>query len=498
MFSSESCYEHSSSGVLSGEPEVLLVFPGKFKAPDPQLPLSLLHIAASLQQEGFKVRILDMRLENYRRFEAGNPLFVGISCMSGLQIKYALEFAQHMRLHNPSVPLVWGGVHPTLLPEQTALNDLVDVVVRGEGELIIKDLANALAERQSLGDVLGITYKVNGVVRSNPDGKVINLDDIPIDLPYDLLHMDRYPSFRAGRFHIQTSRGCPHRCCFCYNTNFNKNRWRGKSAKRVLEEIQYIKDRYPHIRIIDPIDDNVFVDEFRVEQICQGLIDKTLGVQWRANCRFDYLANYDKDFLELLAKSGCVELDFGGESGSDRIQQLICKDVTTDEMLQSVDNLRRYAPTIEPYVSWMSGLPDETDEDLEMTFDLMDRMCEINPKTQHYGIFVYTPFPSPVMEYLLPEFMAPQTLEDWGSIEVFHFDPPWHSKEQVEKLHTISAVTRIAFYPQARIRERGLAYKFAYKIMNGLARYRWRHRNFSFPIELKIADAVARRYKGFL
>ena len=61
------------------------------------------------------------------------------------------------------------------------------------------------------------------------------------------------------------------------------------------------------------------------------------------------------------------------------------------------------------------------------TFDLMDKMREVNPKTQHYGIFVYTPFPSPVMEYLPAEFTAPQTLEEWGNIHVFHFDPPWHT-----------------------------------------------------------------------
>ena len=498
MFSSQSCSSHSSTSRNGGKPAVLLVFPGKYRAPDPQVPLALLHIASSLQQEGFGVRILDMRLEDYRRFEVGDPIFVGISCMSGLQIKYALEFAKYVRMHNPSIPLVWGGVHPTLLSEQTACSEYVDVVVRGEGELIIKDLANALAQDQPLDQVLGVTYKVNGAVKSNPEGKVIDLDQIPIALPYELLQMSKYPSFKSGRFHIQTSRGCPHRCGFCYNSNFNKNRWRGKSAKRVLDEIQYITTRYPHIQIIDPIDDNVFVDEYRVQQICQGLLERKIGVHWRANCRFDYLANYEKDFLELLAESGCVELDFGGESGSERIQQLICKDVTAEEMLQSVDNLRRYAPSIEPYVSWMSGLPGETDEDLAMTFDLMDRMREVNPKTQHYGIFVYTPFPSPVMECLPSDFAAPQTLEEWGNIHVFHFDPPWHTKAQVEKLHTISAVTRIAFYPDARIKERDLAFKFAYNIMNRVAKYRWKHRNFSFPIELKIADAVARRFKGFL
>jgi radical SAM superfamily enzyme YgiQ (UPF0313 family) len=210
------------------------------------------------------------------------------------------------------------------------------------------------------------------------------------------------------------------------------------------------------------------------------------------------MSTYGKDFLELLEQAGCVELDFGGESGSDRLQQLICKDVTANQMLQSVENLRRWAPSIEPYVSWMSGLPGETDDDLKQTFDLMDKMCEVNPKTQHYGIFVYTPFPSPVMEFLPPEFKAPQSLEEWGSIHVFHFDPPWLSKPQIEKLHTISAVTRCAFYPQSRIKEREIAYKFAYTIMNRIAKYRWKRRYFGFPVELKIADAVARKFKGFL
>ena len=480
------------------EKEVLLVFPGKFKAPDPQVPLAILHVASSLQQVGFNVRVLDMRLEDYRRFKIGDPIFVGISCMSGLQIKYALEFARFMRTQNPSCTLVWGGVHPTLLPEQTAINDYVDVVVRGEGELIIKDLADALASGQGLENVAGITYRVNGEVKSNVDGKVIDLDDIPIELPYDLLQMDHYPSVKSGRFHIQTSRGCPHRCGFCYNTLFNKNRWRAKSPNRVLDEIQYVMTKFPNVKIIDPIDDNVFVDQQRVREICQGIIDRKINVQWRANCRFDYLSNYDREFLGLLERAGCVELDFGGESGSRRLQELICKDVTADQMLQSVANLKAWAPAIEPYVSWMSGLPGETDEDLKETFDLMDKMSDVNPKTQHYGIFVYTPFPSPLTHELPSGFAPPQSLEEWGSIHVFHFDPPWHSNKQVAKLHTISAVSRLAFFPQERIKERAFAFKMAYSMMNKIEKYRWKHRYFAFPVELKIADAVARKSKGFL
>ena len=92
MHNPQSCTSHFCN-LYSGrnQKDIVLVFPGKLKAPDPQVPLSLLHIASSLKQEGFTVRILDMRLEDYQHFQVGNPVFVGISCMSGLQIKYALR-----------------------------------------------------------------------------------------------------------------------------------------------------------------------------------------------------------------------------------------------------------------------------------------------------------------------------------------------------------------------------------------------------------------------
>jgi len=477
--------------------EILLVFPGKYKAPDPQIPLSLLYIASVLKQDNFNVRILDMRIEDFRS-PIGDPLFVGISCMSGMQIKYALEFAKLVKNQKPLCPIVWGGVHPTLLPEQTISNEYVDIVVRGEGELIVREIANHLSNNLPIESVKGISFKKAGKIVNNPEGDNIDLNLIPINLPYELLEIEKYPSLKSGRFHIQTSRGCPHRCGFCYNISFNKSRWRGKNAKRVLDEIEYIVKTFPNVKVIDPIDDNVFVDQRRVEDICNGLLERKLGIQWRANCRFDYLAKYDKAFLELLEKSGCVELDFGGESGSARLQELIHKDVTADQMLNSVRALKDYAPGIEPYVSWMSGLPGETEKDLAETFNLMDMMVAANPNTQHYGIFVYTPFPSSLIKSLPKEFSTPKTLEEWSNIAVFHFDPPWHSKSYVSKLHSISAVSRCAFYPQSRLRERDFLFRIAYGCLNKTAKFRWKHRYFGFIVELKIANFLARRAKGFL
>jgi radical SAM superfamily enzyme YgiQ (UPF0313 family) len=478
--------------------EVLLVFPGRHNAPDPQVPLQLLYVASALQRAGYEVRIVDMRLEDYRRVDIGDPVFVGVTCMSGPQIRYGLEFAKKVRAERPGLPIVWGGVHPTLLPEQTAASAFVDVVVRGEGEAVVGPLADRLAAGDPLDDVNGVTFRRDGTVTSTPDADLIDLDGIPIELPYDLLRLESYPTLRAGRAHIQTSRGCPSRCGFCYNTGFNKRRWRGKSPQRVVDEMTHVLRLFPWVKIIDPVDDNLFVDKKRVEAICGEILKRGIRIAWRANCRFDYLARYDAEFVSLLERAGCMELDFGGESGAERLQELVCKDVTAEQILTSVRKLRDWAPSIDPFVSWLCGLPGETYHDMEQTFDLMDEMGRVNPRTQHYGIFLYTPFPSPLLETLPPEFTPPRTLEEWGRIEVFHFEPPWHGKAYVEKLRTISAVTRYAFYPRSRIDEHGAAFKAAYGVMNAAARYRWRKRSFGFPVELRLANLAAQKLRGFL
>ncbi len=101
-------------------------------------------------------------------------------------------------------------------------------------------------------------------------------------------------------------------------------------------------EKFPNVKIIDPIDDNFFVDTRRVEDICRGIIERGISVSWRANCRFDYMAQYGKEFIELMVKSGCVEVDFGGETGSDRLLRLICKDITTNQMTKAVENLKNW------------------------------------------------------------------------------------------------------------------------------------------------------------
>jgi hypothetical protein len=135
---------------------------------------------------------------------------------------------------------------------------------------------------------------------------------------------------------------------------------------------------------------------------------------------------------------------------------------------------------------------------LEKTFSLMDRMSKANPDTQHFGVFIFTPFPSPLAASLGNLFTPPTSLEGWSDIDVFHFKPVWHSKRYVKKLETVSAVTRYAFLSDDRIREHSSPFRVGYYVLNRMAKRRWKKRQFDFPLEMKLTDALARKFRGWL
>ena len=163
---------------------IILVHP-KSKESEIRYPLSCLALAGTLEKEDFQPIILDMAIEkDYRRIVTkylGDTLFIGISTMTDWQIKYALELCDFVRKCEPNVPIVWGGWHPTTLPEQTVQDKRVDIVVRGEGEFVVVELAKALQRQDSISGVKGITYKIGDKIINNPDSDPINdLNKLPM------------------------------------------------------------------------------------------------------------------------------------------------------------------------------------------------------------------------------------------------------------------------------------------------------------------------------
>ena len=491
--------------------DVILVYPGApIKQLAPNLPLSVLPVAGALIERGYHVKILDMRVEELDSLHLENVICVGVSAYVSSVTKYALEAAKYIRHSNPDIPLVWGGVHPTNDPDQALQNKFVDIIVRREGEHTLTELVDVIKQNESIHDVLGISYKNDkGETKHNPDRPFLNMDKLP-SLPYHLLKQKKYWLKSIG---YQSSRGCAHRCAFCYNHFYNKFEYRSASPEKVLDDIETIISEF-HPEGISFIDDNFFQDKNRVEEICKGFVDRDIDIYWDAMCRLDYFSKYDIPFLELVKKSGCDALEFGGESGSQKILNIVQKDITPEETIEAVNKCKLV--DIQPIITYMTNLPTETKEDVFETLSLIDELTEINDKTLINGISMYTPYPGAILYDRAVEsgIKVPEKLEEWSNYthgrEII--DLPWTSKPHkklIKSIAMLSAITQCNFgYVKSAINEKKnnkpvdrnrllwSAYWNWMLFIVKISQWRWRNRFFHFPIDLKLATEINMYVKG--
>ena len=199
-----------------GRSKVLLIFPRLFPRKTYQegeyvhFPQSVLQLAAALKKDDVNVAILDGRTESDYREKIlalkDELLCVGLSCLTG-QVSQGLEIARFIREKMPEIPIIWGGWHLTIFHETSILSPHADVIARGEGDEIIRELVGALKSGTGLEEIKGITYKVNGEVTINPN-RPIAKDFKMAKLPFELLDPSFY-EVQVGHMSLITSRGCP-------------------------------------------------------------------------------------------------------------------------------------------------------------------------------------------------------------------------------------------------------------------------------------------------
>ncbi len=239
-------------------------------------PLGVAWLAAWLERDGHQVQILDAHAEGIsaedvpgRVAERGSFDLIGLTATTPL-IGNALEIARRLKVATPSTRIVLGGVHPTVLPEEVLAEPAVDVVVRGEGEVTLGELA---AEKP-LDQIDGISYRAEGRIVHNRDRALIaDLDSLPMPA-YHLLPMSRYrPAVGAAKRTPATSvlatRGCPGRCTFCYR--IFGSRLRCRSGQRVAEEVKHLQEHYG-IKEICFYDDTFTAVRKQVRAFCQAVL----------------------------------------------------------------------------------------------------------------------------------------------------------------------------------------------------------------------------------
>lgn len=413
-------------------------------------PLNLLWLAGYLESRGHKVQILDTeRLSNgdsFRQIRSGltSADMVGITVTTPA-LPHALELSDFTKSVAPRVPIVWGGTHPTLFPYETIQDDAIDFVIIGEGEIPLELLATRWMQKDWSG-IQGIpnllfrgeksvsndvpipcllpTERSSLVTcatrRSALDARCIHYDLEAEPLPpYHLLDFDKYVRVRQAdgtvrrTLEIVTSRGCPYQCTFCINSIVGPRKWRAQPPEKVLRDVGTLCNRYS-IEHVFFIDECFFIRLDRATNIIRGL--EEFGITWEANIRADSLRDtvLSDDLLSLLQRSGCSLLRIGAESGSQKILDLLKKDITPTDVVNAVKRCSRFG--IVCNLSFMIAIPGETKQDMMKTIDLIERIRQMEPRTQIIGPQAFRPYPGSALYDLLDRqgfVEKPDSPRDW-------------------------------------------------------------------------------------
>jgi len=373
--------------------------------------LGLAYLAAVSERRGDEVVIFDCDVEDrpiQDFIQEFRPHLVGITANTP-QVKQAWRTARAIKeVHD--VPIVLGGPHVSVLPEESVEKPYVDMVVRGEGEDVWIDISNRVEaflkdqptfstqalmhpENEVFKDCLGLTYKTSdGQVHHNMDRPPIaDLDSLPWPA-YHLFKMERYTNLQpatdhvdgARSFSILTSRGCPYRCTFC-SQSIMPIKWRSRSPENVLEEWRHLVVDLG-AEEIGVLDDSANIRVKRLEQLAHLLIENRLNhVPWifvngiRAN-----LAS--KELLALLKQAGLKRVAFGVETGDPDILLSIDKKVDMDTIRQAFKNAKEVG--LETIGFFIIGLPGETRETMQRTIDFA---IELDPLIANFSMM--TPYP---------------------------------------------------------------------------------------------------------
>ena len=424
---------------------VLLLFPGR-EQHMPQMPLSLLVMAAYLRGKKVPVEVVDARLTDYKKINFNEYCLVGISAMTGDQLSSALEACSHIR-EVSKTKIVWGGCHATFFPEQVCKTQFADYVIRREGEETLYELLQSMHGKKDLKDIKGLTYKTedDGKVKitHNPDRPFLDMNELLLPA-YDLVDMNKYEDC-VGYFSYEATRGCPHRCKFCYVHNFHDRKWRCKKIEKIISELKEIKKMYNVSRILI-CSDNFFFRKDYVMDFCNEIIKTGIDFKFYTTARANYISRYDDREMNLLKNAGFKFIGIGAESGSKRILDFIKKDITTEDIFLSAQKCVSYGIT--PIYSFMVGVPCEEVSDLYQTVDCFLKLRRISNKIEINGFYIFAPYPgSPIYEdAVLAGFRPPQTLQEWAKWDFsVSSNLPWLNSSRKESLSVLSRIILFFF-----------------------------------------------------
>jgi anaerobic magnesium-protoporphyrin IX monomethyl ester cyclase len=464
-----------------------------------RVPESLLSIAAAPYKEGYDVKILDQRItlnweKKLEQYIKEKPICIGITSITGPSLKYAVEAASFIKRIDKDVKVVFGGVHVTLMPEQSLQNENIDIVVKGEGDFTFLKLIKALENNDSLDSIMGLYYKKDGVIFFTGEPEMIlDMDSLP-EAPYGILDMDKYSAVDLGvgkSISFQTSRGCPYTCKFCLTVNIHKNKWRSMSVEKIISKIKMLQEKYGYTTFLF-LDDSTTLNPTHFRELLHALNNLEKKITWTTiGIRADLIAKLNREDIKLIWESGCKALDIGIESGNERVLKYINKGETKETMLLANKKLSEYPIKIK--YTFMIGYPSETKEEINDTINFYLLLSKENPNAFPM-IFIYTPiFGTPLyFEALQHNFEQPGTMDEWANLDYnswLYKYSNWISKNERRKLEVIN-ISSFFCNRNAKFKLTKNVSKFIFFLYHPIAKFRFRYKFFYLPIESYLRELL--------
>lgn len=459
------------------------------------LPLALL-AACRIVAKTFEVSLIDTRVNaNWKKHLLSElekqPICVGVTAITGRQIKYALEISQFVK-NNSNVPVVWGGIHASLFPYETIQNDNIDFVIKGEGEYAFMELVMALKDNSSLEGIAGLWYKKDNVILNGGERKFCNFDTLG-KIPYNLIVDEQYCPLFMGRrtLNFETSRGCPEACTYCYNKSYNNRSWRSMSSGVVIDHLEHVI-RNNGISSFYFIDDNFFVDLGRARSICEEIIRRRLDIYWEAQGITIHSAlKMNDEYIAVLEKSGLKKIHFGVETGSERILNLVQKNISIADIHSINKKFSKHNIVLQ--YNFMSGFPTETIADLKKTIKLCFDLMENNPNALISPICPYTPYPGTELYQQAVDsgFIMKKNLEDW--VESDYGDNIWYSKKRMTLIKKLFFASMFLDTHRAKHMINSSFLKLLINTYRPIAKLRLKFLFFSFMPEFYLYNAIFRK-----
>ena len=351
-------------------------------------PMNLAYLASSLELDGHEVKIVDSLAMGYgfedvlREAKAFNPDLVGLTATTPT-VYDAYKMADMIKQELPDAKTVIGGPHVSFMARESLEEcPSLDVVVRGEGEETIRELAEKLEKGRGLKGVRGITYRDGDLIKENEDRPFIrDIDSIPMPA-YHLLPMDRYKMGGFSFCTILTSRGCPYDCIFCSSSKLMGKIWRARSVEAVLDELRLLHDKY-RVREIEFLDDTFTLNMKRAEAIAEGMVREGLDIGWGCSSRANTMS---ERLAKALRKAGCHSIYVGVESATQKTLDFIKKGITIDQVIRAFRILRETG--FNTVATFILGIPGETKELIMKTIRFAKKL---KPTFAQFTIF--TPYP---------------------------------------------------------------------------------------------------------